>query len=331
MPRRTNPFQQLVYLIQEQVKDRPDTVVTESKMLVNRNTGRRREVDIAVETTVNGVPFTLAVECRKGSRKPTVEWVERMLKKHEYLSDKLVLVANRRFTAEAADLGRREGAETVEAGDATRLDWRARIDQYVKLVFATFDFTLKTFTVEYDTPPGASRFSNDAMVMLTDKWGKSAPLDQAILTLMSDHDQFGKRVMELWQQKPAEHRKPEHTVTLEYLPPADEPMMVSQGTLSYSLKKLVMIVAARVGEAPLDIDHTAYRGVRVAHGSGTMRSGSLLGQTVRFVMTEEQGKSPKAAVMLSGLNGTDRTLVRTALLPADQVVSKTEDSAAERK
>jgi hypothetical protein len=122
LPQRTNEFQQLVYLIQEQLKDRPDMVVTESKVLVDRNTGKKREADIVVESSLNGINFVLAFDCRRRSRKPTIEWVEQQIQKHAHLSDKLVLVANRPFTANAIDLARRVGVDTIELSEATKVN-----------------------------------------------------------------------------------------------------------------------------------------------------------------------------------------------------------------
>ena len=67
MPKRTNEYQQLVYLIHEQLKDRPDTVVTESKMLIDRVTGDECEADVIVDTVASGVPIVIAVDCRTRS------------------------------------------------------------------------------------------------------------------------------------------------------------------------------------------------------------------------------------------------------------------------
>ena len=111
-----------------------------------------------MESAVSGIDFTLAFECRSRSRRPTIEWVEQQIKKHEHLSDKLVLVSAQPFTRRAADLARREGADTIELSAATRVDWLARIEQYKRLLFATFDFQIKSFTAEYRSPDDARRF-----------------------------------------------------------------------------------------------------------------------------------------------------------------------------
>jgi hypothetical protein len=133
LPKRTNPFQQLVYLLETLAKTRSDIIVTESKLLIDRNTGRKREVDIAIEFRVNGFPFICAIECRDRSRKPDLGWVEQMVKKHEYLSDKLVLVSNLDLSRDASDLARRNGVETIVIRDAVQTNWAAKIDEYKTL------------------------------------------------------------------------------------------------------------------------------------------------------------------------------------------------------
>lgn len=313
MPKRTNEFQQLVYLIQQQLRDRADTTVTESKMLTDRNTGKKREADIVVECTVNDVPLIIAFECRGRSRKPTIEWVEQMLKKHQYLSDKLVLVANHGFTTDAIDLANREGVDTVELSAARKLDWPAVIDRYTQLLFATFDFTIKTFTAEYDCPVGAPRFA-DQMLYIVDAKGGRASLPTAVQMIVSKFEFFGKPVADLWYNKPVAERRSEHTVTMQYMPPADEPMALIQGKLSYPLKKLVITVAARIGQAALNMKHAGYKEVQLAHGSATLSEGSMAGQTVRFLMTEQLGQLPKGAVMLSATKGSDQPMVRVGEL-----------------
>jgi hypothetical protein len=223
MPQRSNDFQKLVYLIQEQLRDRPDTIVIESKMLVDRNTGKPREVDIAIETSANGIPFVVAFECRDRSRNPDIGWVEQLIAKHEHLSDKLVLVANRAFTPDAVDKAKRHGVETVELSAATKQNWPALLDQYTSLVFATFDLKIKTFTVEYDYPNDA-QLSRDAPLDVVDKNGGRAPIAKFADLLIAHREGCGTPVMDLWFAKPLAERCNQHEVTLQFVPPADEPM-----------------------------------------------------------------------------------------------------------
>jgi hypothetical protein len=320
VPQRTNEFQQVVYQIQVQLKDRPNTVVTESKMLVDRNSGKLRETDIAVECRVNDVSFIIAFECRSRSRGSAIDWVEQMIKKHEHLSDKLVLVANKAVSPDALDLARREGADTVVLGvaDSTDTDWSARIDQYQQLFLASFEFMVKTFSVEYEPTAGSPFFDTASMIVVTDSNGVSGLLDSVVNSLVNNPDCFLKPISKMWYERPLDQRRNDHTVTMEYVPPRNLPMMLTQGLLSYPLKKLKIEIGAKIAEAPLALGQSEYKGTRVAHGKANLLSGDIEAQSVHFVMTEQQGHEPKATMMVFGSNGAANGPVRTVHLePAD--------------
>jgi hypothetical protein len=92
--------------------------VEESAMLVNRVTGRPREVDVVVRTTVASHEIVVGVEVTRAGRKATVEWVERMIGKHQNLpTDKLVLVAESGFRPQARDVARAAGVATFAPED----------------------------------------------------------------------------------------------------------------------------------------------------------------------------------------------------------------------
>jgi hypothetical protein len=236
--------------------------------------------------------------------------VEQMVKKHEHLSDKLVLVANYAFSADAIDLARREGVDTVELSEATKMDWPARIDQYTNLFLATFEFQILGFTAEPNYPEGSPGFSGDETIHLTDMWGKGCPITAAVESLVSNHQQFGQRVMEIWYARPLEQRRVDHTVTVEYLPPPNEPMTISQGSLAFPLRKLVIRVNAKIGTARLPMGQSGFKDMRVVHGAATLDCGHLVGQTMHFVLTEQQGLPPKGAMMVAGSKG-EPSIVRT--------------------
>ena len=66
MPKRTNDFQRLVYLVRVNLAD--GATVTESKMLTDRVTKRKREVDVCIEGHVGQHPVIVSVECRDHKR-----------------------------------------------------------------------------------------------------------------------------------------------------------------------------------------------------------------------------------------------------------------------
>jgi hypothetical protein len=306
LPKRSNEFQKLVYLIQEQMKDRPDTVVTESKMLVDWVTGMEREVDIVVACKSNNVPFTLAFECRGRSDKAAIDWVEQMLKKHEHLSHKLVLVDMEGFSAAALRLAVMHGADTVVLNEATKTDWPARIDEYRELLFASFEGHVTSFSVEPQYPDGALKFNDAEMIDVTDVAGVCAPLSVLVDAMVQSQRQ---NMMDSWYRKPIDQRKSEHAGKYEYVPPSDQPMILSQGMLRYPMRKLTIDMKLSFGSALVKMVQKGYNDVRVAEGLTTMDGGGLAGHTVQVVMTEQQGQKPKAAMLLSDPRYADKPFV----------------------
>jgi hypothetical protein len=69
MPKRTNAFQNLFHLIYSQRAE--GAIVTESKMLLDKVTGKLREVDLVIQSTVAGHAVTIGVECNAKMRNGT--------------------------------------------------------------------------------------------------------------------------------------------------------------------------------------------------------------------------------------------------------------------
>jgi hypothetical protein len=124
MPPRTNDFQKLVYLVQRNLA--AGATVTESKMLTDRITRRKREVDICIEGHVGGAPVMVCVECRDHQRIADVGWVDQMKTKHDRLPTNALILASRRgFTPEARDVATSYGIKTVSLEEVDQVDFPA--------------------------------------------------------------------------------------------------------------------------------------------------------------------------------------------------------------
>jgi hypothetical protein len=120
MPKRSNDFQKLIYLIRHALAG--DARVTESALLRDRITGKRREVDVRIHGLVGGLPATICIECRDRKRVADVGWVEEMKAKHERLPTNMLILASRNgFTMEAERVARTYGivTQTVQSIEAT--------------------------------------------------------------------------------------------------------------------------------------------------------------------------------------------------------------------
>jgi Restriction endonuclease len=116
VPRRTNLFQEVVAIIHRHMAE--DATVEESAMLEDRVTGEQREVDVVIRGRAAGHDVAVVVEAAGRGRPATVEWVEQMIGKHANLpTDKLVLVSQSGFTAQARTRAETAGAVVLAPSD----------------------------------------------------------------------------------------------------------------------------------------------------------------------------------------------------------------------
>jgi hypothetical protein len=112
MPKRSNTFQEAIYLVQKHLAD--EATVTESKEHPDAVTGALREVDVCVESDVAGHRVVVSIECRGHIRAQTVGWIEEMHTKHQRLpTNLLVLASSSGFTREALRVAEVYGIVTV--------------------------------------------------------------------------------------------------------------------------------------------------------------------------------------------------------------------------
>jgi hypothetical protein len=140
MPKRTNDFQRLIYLVRHNLAD--GAKVTESKLMRDRLTGRYREVDVVIEGRVGQQPVVVSLECRDHKRVADVSWVDAMKAKHERLDTNALLLASRMgFTPEAKDVAKKYGLELFSLQDLDAADIPALLGKagslWMKLISLT--------------------------------------------------------------------------------------------------------------------------------------------------------------------------------------------------
>ncbi len=114
MPKRSNDFQKLIFILKNNLSD-DKTTVTESKMLLDLVTGKEREVDVCIERNIADHKVIISIECIDHSRPAGLSWVEQMRAKHDRLStNNLVLVSKAGFSKEAYKVAKSYGIETIK-------------------------------------------------------------------------------------------------------------------------------------------------------------------------------------------------------------------------
>lgn len=155
MPKRSNPFQQLVRLLHERLDD--SWSVTESKMFQDSLTGEEREVDIVLESSVGTYKVIVSIECRDHKRKADVSWIESMVQKHHSLpTSKLVLWSASGFSKAALKKAEILKTDTHSGGSIESINWAILANQLKSGSVKLLNTDL-AFFIDVDTPQGIKK------------------------------------------------------------------------------------------------------------------------------------------------------------------------------
>jgi len=136
MPKRSNAFQELVALLEQQLAP-SGARIHESKMLKDIRTGEDREVDIVIDTEAGVHPLRIGIEVIDHKRPASTPLIESIAKKHEDLPiNKSIMVSRSGFYRPAMKKAQSLKIDTLTLKEATDLDWKAKIDSmpYVHIV-----------------------------------------------------------------------------------------------------------------------------------------------------------------------------------------------------
>jgi len=128
MPKRTNPYQELVFKLESALAPTGARVV-QSALLTDRS-GTQREVDVLIEGDVGGHSLRIAVECRTESRPQDVTWVDELLGKYAGLDvQRVVAVSRSGFSRSALSAieSSRGRITALTFNDALVHDWRKEV------------------------------------------------------------------------------------------------------------------------------------------------------------------------------------------------------------
>lgn len=143
MPKRSNDFQKLVTFIYERISPEGG-LVTESGMVLDKEAGVYREVDILLENKIAGHNIKIAVECRDRSRKDSVEWIDGIIGKTKSLDvDKVVAVSSSGFSKTAALKAKANNIDLVTYKEASEINWEKYILKPGLALVSDFSYSLK--------------------------------------------------------------------------------------------------------------------------------------------------------------------------------------------
>jgi len=286
MPKRSNPVQKLVHLIERQLSG--EAVVRQSVEIPDRDNGEMREVDVVIDIQSGHHTLRIGVEVITG--RAFTPWVERMMGMHlsGSLTDKLILVAGGGFSAPACAKAEAFGIETLTLAEAATDDWAARVAKYEQLWFAKVDLTPQEVSVTLEATPcgcAAIAVGPDTEVVSADGSRKA--------TLIQLVHQFARKASVLKEVYSREDRDKVSRFEMDGTP--DEPCFVfDDAGNKHRVMHLHVKGALRFAMAEVRMQQTSYRGAAVAHGGG-----NIGGQKLLVAGVEERGAEPVWSVNLA--------------------------------
>ena len=302
MPKRSNPFQRLIYTIQHSVT--ADAVVTESKMLPNIRTGSPVEVDIVIEAETGTIPMIIGIECTATGRPATVEWVREMSGKHQDLpTDKLVLVSQSGFSSEAEEIAQAHNVEVITLREAEAFDWSQMVNQLTNnpnLRIAKFQIRNMSWGIKFDQAEKERFAARDDLAFsegseIYDSDGKLLGTIQQLWNSMLREKSIVERVMRRWIKEQKENFK----LTWS----AKEGTQIADAAGEhYRIRAIILDGYCEVESTPVSLAPATYGKTQVAYGKvPDIFSGSTGEVTVLF--TEQEGEEAKGWLGFSSASG----------------------------
>jgi hypothetical protein len=298
MPKRSNDFQRLVYLVRVNLAE--GATVTESKMMRDRLTKRFREVDVVIEGRVGGQEVVVSVECRDHRRVADVTWVDLMKAKHDRLDTNALILASRSgFTPEARDVADKYGIKVFTLDDIEGSDLPALLAPGGELWIKSVTITAQKVTVA--VPPTEELAAEtivakpDNLVYLED--GTEILQVQAIVDGMLKHARTRDYLLR--------EAKEDHT-WFEF---AWEPPEAPDGKPLY-VKKLEPSVlrpvdAIRVvGPCKIEIGRFGMRHGKIGNVSIAWGKTAIAGRDTMAVATVDGTGQTKLSINVAGASGT---------------------------
>jgi hypothetical protein len=168
MPKRTNDFQQLIFVIENKLAG-SNVTVTETKEFIDVKTGQLREIDIVIDAEIGGRPIAIAVECRSHKRKQSVGWIEELRGKYIDIPEinKVVVVSKSGFHKPALIKAKQFGWEALTLNEAKDLDWESELQSAISMtIIADCDPKIENIFLISNFDPNSECYS-DQMLPIT--------------------------------------------------------------------------------------------------------------------------------------------------------------------
>jgi hypothetical protein len=299
VPARTNPFQQLVRLIQSQIAS-AQTTVTESRFLADKETRKPVEVDIVVETVVQGVPIRLGFECKNSKRRMSVEWVRSMFAKLDNLEiDKTVLVSSSGFSAEAVRYANAKNILTLTLSQAISAEWSKYLEHLKDLRIGRVEITPIGGSIAFETGVEHAAVPPESRVRFASAEGNFTLRDY-VISILRRPDVLPS-VFRKWGSSPREHRDDPFEVTMTLVPNEKVQIQVPAGEW-LTIKSIAIRTKVSIRGQPLQLTAGSLGNLDVAYARipNMFSAEPAADEYVVLNLLAKKGILERASVLLPG-------------------------------
>ncbi len=245
------PLERLVKLIHECLNDNPNTMIT-SNYKIESLPKVKREIDLLIESQINGINIKIALECKDYSRAVGIEKMDAFRGKCESIPDisKKVFVSKSGYTSGAIQYAKAYSIDLYEVGDLSKdliLSWFPRI--------AKLKLDLQIMQVMYGLDPEV--YNDDSLEIGSQVFVNEELICDDIDTLVKDEvvkkrEQLGYiTTVEFMRQKELVLNQG-IDLPLKLVPPTDA-YVLGENQKKIELKELLVIVRCRFVESDAEI------------------------------------------------------------------------------
>lgn len=147
MAKQGKIFENLVHAISECLHEKAE--VTLDDRLPDKDTGRKRQVDISIRLKDGPTEFLAIVEARNRSRPVGIDYVEQVKTKREAVgADKAIIVSNKGFYKSALEKAKKYGIGAYSLKEALQQDWSLTFKYLDYISVHTIGSNLKIFYLD---------------------------------------------------------------------------------------------------------------------------------------------------------------------------------------
>lgn len=266
MPKRSNYFQQLIHFIEHHISE-PNTTITQSAMLIPLDGGNPREVDILVETTLNGHHLRFALECRDHQRTQTVSWIEELDGKCRYLPiDFVVAVSSTGFSDAAIARAKQAKIRTLSMDEALNAKW---IDDISRWAMALVEWNWSLVGAELKCVDGYiwASSENELLNAVIVSIGSQKSTFQKDVQML--HDQNSKEsVLEAVSQDVDKYWEKGPGVDWDFrvLMNAQEKSIIDLNGVLHPIESITLIIRGAYTLLPVEKRYYSYNAQKIARG-----------------------------------------------------------------